>query len=170
MGRVHGRRLLQPGRVMRAGVKVAAAAAIGIYIFSAGHPAYGAGHSHNAAVRYAESRLGCPYVWGGTGPCSSGYDCSGLAMRAEAAAGIWIPRTSEEQWLAGRRISPSAVRPGDLVFFAGGDGTMTAPGHVGIVVNARLHLMIDAPEPGTDVREESYEWPDLVGFTDPGSR
>jgi cell wall-associated NlpC family hydrolase len=56
--------------------------------------------------------------------------------------------------------------PGDLVFFSGADGTMTAPGHVGIVVGHGL--MIDAPFTGADVRIEPYTGtPGLVGFTRP---
>ena len=49
------------------------------------------------AVAFAFAQLGCPYVFGGTGPCGAGFDCSGLTMQAWAAAGISIPRTSEEQ-------------------------------------------------------------------------
>lgn len=144
-------------------IKVAAAAAIGFWLLSAAR----SGTSHSAAVRYAEAQIGKPYQWGGTGPWS--FDCSGLAKRAEQAAGITIPRTSQEQWAVLRHIPASAVRPGDLVFFAGADGTMTSPGHVGVIV--RPGLMIDSPMPGQDVREESYRgWPDLVGFADPGSR
>ena len=33
------------------------------------------------AVAFAYNQLGCPYVFGGTGPCGSGFDCSGLTMR-----------------------------------------------------------------------------------------
>lgn len=52
------------------------------------------------------------------------------------------------------------------MFFAGSDGTMTAPGHVGIVVGDGM--MIDAPFAGADVRIEPYAGtPGLVGFTRP---
>jgi cell wall-associated NlpC family hydrolase len=92
-------------------------------------------------------------------------------MRAEEAAGISIPRTSQMQWAALRHVRHP--KPGDLVFFVGeGDGgTMTAPGHVGIVVNRGKKLMIDAPAPGSDVREESWAgWSGFVGFADPGGK
>jgi cell wall-associated NlpC family hydrolase len=114
---------------------------------------------------YAEAQLGKPYQFGATGPAA--FDCSGLAMQAYRAAGIGIPRTSQAQWAASRRIPLSDVRPGDLVFFAGTDGTMTAPGHVGIVTSPGM--MIDAPFTGQVIRQESYaDSPDLVGFTAPG--
>jgi cell wall-associated NlpC family hydrolase len=129
--------------------------------------------SSNAAatvLAYAEAQLGKPYQWGATGP--DAFDCSGLTMMAYRAAGIDIPRTSQQQWLFGRRVSARQVQPGDLVFFAGSDGTLIAPGHVGIVIGHGM--MIDAPFTGAFVRVEPYgEVPDLVGFTDPaitGSR
>jgi cell wall-associated NlpC family hydrolase len=115
-------------------------------------------------IEYAEQQIGKPYQWGATGPSS--FDCSGLAMMAYRAAGINIPRTSEEQWAFGQQIPAGQVQPGDLVFFAGSDGTMTSPGHVGIVIGNGV--MIDAPYTGVDVREDTYlNAPDLVGFTRP---
>ena len=79
------------------------------------------------AIAYAQRQLGLPYLWGGTGP--DAFDCSGLVMEAYAAAGISIARTSQEQWATGPHVS--TPEPGDLVFFAGADGTVTSPGHVG---------------------------------------
>jgi len=147
---------------MSRAVGVAAAVAAGIWLVSTADGA--AGHAHDAAVRYAEAQIGKPYEWGGSGP--GAFDCSGLAMMAERAAGISIERTTFAQWATLRHVR--RPKPGDLVFFAGGDGTMTSPGHVGIVVSPRKKLMIDAPMPGYDVREESYAgWPDFVGFADP---
>lgn len=149
---------------MSRALKIGAAAVAGYLLISV--TSGGTGHSHQAAVRYAEAHLGDPYVWGAAGPDE--FDCSGLAEAAEAAAGITIERTSQEQWATLRHVT--RPKPGDLVFFVGeGDGgTMTAPGHVAIVVNARKKLMIDAPSPGGFVREESWAgWPGLVGFADP---
>jgi cell wall-associated NlpC family hydrolase len=115
-------------------------------------------------LAYAADQLGKPYQWGGTGP--DAYDCSGLTMMAYRAAGLAIPRTSQEQWAFGRQIPADAVQPGDLVFFAGSDGTMTSPGHVGIVTGS--NTMIDAPTTGTDVSEQQISAvPDLVGYTRP---
>jgi peptidoglycan DL-endopeptidase CwlO len=115
-------------------------------------------------IAYAEAQLGKPYLWGGTGP--DAFDCSGLTMMAYRAAGITIPRTSQQQWAYGRQIPASQAQPGDLVFFAGSDGTMTAPGHVGIVTGH--DIMIDAPYTGQAVREESFSGSTgLVGFTRP---
>jgi cell wall-associated NlpC family hydrolase len=114
-------------------------------------------------ILYAASQLGKPYEWGATGPDS--FDCSGLAMMAYRAAGIGIPRTSEEQWAAGPFVPPGQEEPGDLVFFAGSDGTAQEPGHVGIVLGGGL--MIDAPYTGADVRVD--EIAGAVGFTRPAA-
>jgi len=95
------------------------------------------------AVAFAYSQIGCPYVFGGTGPCNSGFDCSGLVMQAWASAGISIPRTSEEQWSL-PHVSTSDLQPGDILEFAG-------ESHVGIYVGG--NMMIDAPHSGLDVEK-----------------
>jgi cell wall-associated NlpC family hydrolase len=53
---------------------------------------------------------------------------------AYASAGVTISRTSEEQWANLPHVS--SPQPGDLVFFPGGDGTWSSPGHVAIVISA----------------------------------
>lgn len=91
------------------------------------------------AVAFVYAQLGCPYVYGGTGPCHMGFDCSGLAQAAWAAAGVSIPRDSYEQWAELPHIPMSQVEPGDLLLFNG-------EGHVGIYVGDGY--LIDAPVPG----------------------
>jgi peptidoglycan DL-endopeptidase CwlO len=118
-----------------------------------------------AAIDYAEQQIGKPYLWGGTGP--DAFDCSGLVMMAYRAAGIDIPRTSEQQWTFGPRVSQSQAEPGDLVFFAGSDGTVTDPGHVGIVIGNGQ--MIEAYATGFPIRIATYTDRDPVGFTRPWS-
>lgn len=67
-----------------------------------------------AAVRFACSQLGKPYVWGGNG--DPGFDCSGLTRAAYAAAGVGIPRTAQTQRrsAAPRRNTTPAWRSGLL--------------------------------------------------------
>jgi cell wall-associated NlpC family hydrolase len=117
----------------------------------------------SGAIAFARQQIGKPYLWGATGP--DAFDCSGLVMMAYRAVGIDMPRTADQQWLWGPRVDPSQVEPGDLVFFAGADGTAKAPGHVGIVIGHGL--MIDAPSAGLQVRIEPYTG--AVGFTRPWS-
>ena len=60
------------------------------------------------------------------------------------------PPYSQQQSTFGKQIPPSQVRPADLVFFAGADGTMTSPGHAGIVVGDGH--MVDAPASGMNIQ------------------
>jgi murein DD-endopeptidase len=98
------------------------------------------------AAHLALALLGTPYRSGGTDP--QGFDCSGLVRYVFAAAGIALPRTAEEQQAATEPVEPTALEPGDLVFFRlpdphvgiyVGDGTFVhAPGAGRAVVAARL--------------------------------
>jgi cell wall-associated NlpC family hydrolase len=123
-------------------------------------------------LAYAAAQLGKQYVYGATGP--DAFDCSGLAMMAYRAAGITIPRTSQAQWAYGRQVPASQVQPGDLVFFAGADGTPSNPGHVGVVLNPAAHTMINAYTGAFPVEVDTYGLPaskgglsPVVGFTRP---
>ena len=124
----------------------------------------------SSAVNYAEGQLGKPYLFGGTGPAA--FDCSGLVMMAYRAAGVNIPRTSQAQWIALPKVPAAKVVPGDLVFFAGSDGTPTSPGHVGLVIGK--NTMIEAYATGTPVRVSTFGTPQspggdgtVVGFAQP---
>ena len=114
-------------------------------------------------IAFAHAQIGKPYLWGGTGP--DAFDCSGLVMMAYRAAGIDIPRTSEEQWLWGPRVPAGQEQPGDLVFFAGSDGTTTAPGHVGLVIGHGQ--MIEAYATGFPIRISPYGPGGAAGDTSP---
>ena len=117
----------------------------------------------STAIAFAEQQIGKPYLWGGTGP--DAFDCSGLVMMAYRAGGINIPRVSEDQFKFGPHLPESQAQPGDLVFFAGADGTVTSPGHVGLVIGDGK--MIEAFATGTPIRIASYTDRDPVGFTRP---
>lgn len=122
------------------------------------------------AINYAQAQIGKPYVWGATGP--DAYDCSGLVMMAYRTAGVDIARTSQEQWATEKKVPADEVEPGDLVFFAGSDGTPSAPGHVGIVIGK--NKMIEAYATGFPLRISTFGLPSsaggeqtVVGFTRP---
>jgi cell wall-associated NlpC family hydrolase len=102
------------------------------------------GSQADTAVAFVFHQLGCPYVYGATGPCDQGFDCSGLVMSAWASAGVTIPRDTYEQWAALPHIPVSQIVPGDLLYYNG-------IGHVAMYVGGGM--IIDAPTPGQPVRE-----------------
>ncbi len=109
-----------------------------------GHYTGPTGTQADTAVAFEFAQLGCPYVYGATGPCDQGFDCSGLAMSAWASAGVSIPRDTFEQWAALPHIPVADIKPGDLLYY---DGI----GHVAMYVGGGM--IIDAPQPGQVVRE-----------------
>lgn len=96
------------------------------------------------AVAFVYAQLGCPYVYGGTGPCGAGFDCSGLAQAAWASAGVQIPRDSYQQWAGLPHVSLNAIEPGDLLIYNG-------QGHVAMYVGGGY--IIDAPRTGLNVEK-----------------
>lgn len=103
-----------------------------------------------AAISFALAQIGKPYTWGGTGP--DGWDCSGLVMMAYRAAGITIPRGSIAQSAVGLPVyDTNQLRPGDLLFVPGSDGTVTAPGHVGMYLGQGI--LVEAPRSGLRVQQ-----------------
>ncbi|MER5435621.1 NlpC/P60 family protein [Streptomyces sp. NPDC002588] len=118
-------------------------------------PAAPANSRAAAAVSFAYSKLGSPYVWGATGP--DAFDCSGLVLAAYRSAGISLPRTTYAQIGAGRRVSRSQLLPGDLVFFYSG---IT---HVGLYIGNGQ--MIHAPNPSAPVRIAPIDEMPFAGAT-----
>jgi hypothetical protein len=99
-------------------------------------------------VSTAKSRLGQPYVWGGTS-WDLGMDCSGFTQQVMARNGISIPRTSQQQAAGGVAVSMDELIPGDLVFSEG----WPHPGHVAVYVGGGQ--VIEDPHTGAGVRYTS---------------
>lgn len=110
------------------------------------------------AVAYVYAQLGCPYVWGGNGPCRDGYDCSGLMQQAWLYAGVSIPRISWEQQSELPQVSLHDLRPGDILGMYGNS-------HVGMYVGHGM--MIDAPVPGAVVEKVPVPWSAVDGAVRP---
>jgi cell wall-associated NlpC family hydrolase len=100
-----------------------------------------------AFLSAALSRVGLPYVWGGSGP--SVFDCSGLVQWSMRQAGVVMPRVAADQARTGPLISLSDLRPGDLLFYHTDATAPTYISHVAIYLGNGL--MEQAPEPGENV-------------------
>jgi cell wall-associated NlpC family hydrolase len=108
-----------------------------------------------SVLRIAVSKIGMPYVWGGTtdgtedGLEHGGYDCSGFAWRVYKLSGLsWgakiLGRTAAEQ--AGEiphseRIRMQAVQPADLLFF--GSAHFNSKATEGNVIHEGIALSSD---------------------------
>jgi peptidoglycan DL-endopeptidase CwlO len=133
---------------------------------SVGMPTTALGGASGGIMGIAQKYLGVPYLWGGTDP-SKGLDCSGFTQLVYRQAGINLPRLSWDQAKTGTAIPGLAqARPGDLLFFAGADGTPSRPGHVGIYMGGGK--MIDAPHTGASVRVETAGNPVAIRREMPG--
>lgn len=103
------------------------------------------------------------YVPEGNGPVD--FDCSGLTSYAWRAAGVHLVDYSFTQWDQTQRIPRSALAPGDLVFWFGGDVH-----HVAIVtaVEGAQVTIAEAANPtdGIRTRQLGGGWDDayLSGF------
>ncbi len=77
-------------------------------------------YSGSSVIEIAKKYLGVRYQWGGSSP-ESGFDCSGFASFVYRQVGVFIPRTSREQYnylaTKGRLVSEANLQPGDLVFY-----------------------------------------------------
>ncbi|MEV5242901.1 NlpC/P60 family protein [Streptomyces cinnamoneus] len=110
------------------------------------------------AIDFATAQIGKNYVWGAEGPDT--YDCSGLTLKAWAAAGRAIPRTSQEQWRQLPKVDVKDMRAGDLVIYFG-DAS-----HVGMYVGDGT--IVHAPRPGRQVTLAGAGTMPILGVVRPG--
>jgi len=100
-------------------------------------------------IKTAENYIGIPYRWGGTS--SKGFDCSGLTMTVYRLNGLNLPRSSRQQWKAGKPVLRSQLSKGDLVFFATSGWKKVS--HVGIYKGN--NKFIHASGSGKKIRTDS---------------
>jgi len=118
------------------------------------NPPASSGSAVQRAIDFAKDQLGEPYVWGAAGP--DAWDCSGLTMGAWEAGGISLPHYSVAQYEQSTPISPSDLRPGDLVFW-GDSNDSSSIYHVAMYIGDGQ--IIHAPRTGRDVEIVSlYYW------------
>ncbi|WP_407699202.1 C40 family peptidase [Streptomyces alkaliterrae] len=109
------------------------------------------------ALSAAQRALGSPYAWGQAGP--SAFDCAGLTQWAYRQAGVSIPRTSQGQAHAGRRVPLSQAQPGDLVIYR------ADASHVAMY--AGNGQVIHSPYPGAKVRYDPVNMMPVSAVTRP---
>ncbi|MFF2816391.1 C40 family peptidase [Kitasatospora cineracea] len=111
--------------------------------------AWSAGGSE-AALAFARSVVGLPYIWGGEGP--QGYDCSGLTMMAWRRGGKQLTHFAADQYAESTPVGYAQLRPGDLVFW-------TKTGRAADIYHVAIYLgddqMIEAPRPGAAIKQAS---------------
>ena len=103
-------------------------------------------------AQLALSMVGIPYRYGGAHP-REGFDCSGLVYYSYTSNGHDVPRTSQAQFNAARKISLAQAAKGDLLFFQDQEKLS----HVGIYLGEGR--FVHAPSSGDSVRVASIDAP-----------
>lgn len=106
------------------------------YVVSEVNPASrsaSAGQAYNAdlaasVLEYAKQFVGVKYVYGGSTP--KGFDCSGFTKYVFQKFKIDLPRSSEDYYGVGTKVSRTDMKPGDVLLFDVYDNNRL--GHVGI--------------------------------------
>ena len=158
------RRAAEAAAAARAAAALASGANVGLYN-GPDLPKVAASPLAAAALAFARTRLGMPYVWGATGP--DAFDCSGLTGAAYRAAGLSLPRTSRQQWFAGPHVALADLQPGDLLFWAS-DPTNPATIHH-VALYAGNDMMVAAPHSGDVVKVEPVYLDGYIGAVRPGA-
>ena len=112
-------------------------------------------------VAFARAQIGEPYVFAAAGPDS--WDCSGLTLGAWASVGVNIGiHSATAQYRvardAGELVPVADAKPGDLLWYTDGSGDMYH-----ITIYSGDGKMLEAPYPGSTVREVPVRTGDLLG-------
>lgn len=115
----------------------------------------GSSYSVRRVVQTSLRYQGVPYVFGGTTPY--GFDCSGFTRFVFAQAGIYLPRSADEQYEVGRAVSYSRLQAGDLVYFTTYE---SGASHVGIYLGNGQFISATSSRGIAIARLDSGYWAD----------
>lgn len=117
--------------------------------------------SRDALVKYALQWVGVsPYVYGGES-LTNGIDCSAFVRACyQNALGVGLPRTSRSQADKCNRIGEGDLKPGDLVFYNDGSGTIN---HVAMYIGGGQVVHASNKKLGTIVSNMKYREPCMYG-------
>lgn len=103
------------------------------------------------AIQYALAQVGDRYIRAAAGP--SAFDCSGLMLAAWRQAGVSLPHYSYAQYQRSRKIPLSQAKPGDLVFYFGGNVR-----HVGMYIGNGKMVHAANPREGVTITSVLGPW------------
>lgn len=109
-------------------------------------PSSSGGGKGQDIANFACKFIGNPYVAGGTS-LTNGADCSGFVMAVYQNFGISLPRSSYAQSTAGRGVSYSEARPGDVIYYGG---------HVGIYIGNGQIVHASTERTGIKITSATY--------------
>lgn len=95
----------------------------------------GASSKAEIVMEYAKSRVGCPYVYGKSGPSS--FDCAGLVRYAYKQVGVSLSASAYGQGYGkGDKIAYADLKPGDIVCFDTNESDGDLSDHTGIYLGS----------------------------------
>ena len=139
-------------RVMRRNVAAGLLGIMATVLLAAGCAGTPTKAARSSIAQLALSMVGVPYRYGGAHP-REGFDCSGLVYYSYTSNGHDVPRTSQAQFNAARKISLAQAAEGDLLFFQDQEKLS----HVGIYLGEGR--FVHAPSSGDSVRVASIDAP-----------
>ena len=95
-------------------------------------------------ANYAQQFVGNPYRYGGTS-LTKGADCSGFTQSVYKHFGYSIPRTSSSQRSAGKKVSWSQRKAGDLICYSGHVAIYIGNNKIVHASNAKDGIKITSP-------------------------
>jgi cell wall-associated NlpC family hydrolase len=109
-----------------------------------------------AAIQWALTQQGKPYVWGASVNQQDSFDCSSLMLQAYRSAGVTLPRVSRQQYRAGAMLPVEQAQPGDLLFWAYDIRNPVTIHHVAMYLGDGK--IVEAQQTGVPVHIRSVKW------------